>query len=106
MPTSSDSRLQEADLLTRAVENVFRRLIRLLVGRITLVKLQEMIRFIYVEETEKKLRAERPGRNVALTRLALDGFAPDGRPAFVPVLAYAAGAAAMWVAGRRASRRG
>ena len=37
---------------------------------------------------------------VALTRLALDGFAPDGRPAFGPVLVYAAGMAAMWVAGR------
>ena len=47
-------------------------MIRFLVGRITLVKLQEMIRFIYVEETEKKLRAERPGRNVPLTQLALN----------------------------------
>jgi hypothetical protein len=37
----------------------------------------------------------------ALTRLALDGFAPGGRPAVVPVLAYAAGMAAMWAAGRR-----
>lgn len=72
MPTSTESRLQEADLLRRAVENVFRRLIRLLVGRITLVKLQEMLRFIYVDETEKMLKAERPGKNVALTRLALN----------------------------------
>ncbi len=37
---------------------------------------------------------------VALTRLALDGFAPEGRPAFAPVLTYAAGVAAMWAAGR------
>lgn len=72
MASSNPSRYQEADLLTRAVENVFRRMIRFLVGRITLVKLQEMIRFIYVEETERKLRAERPGRNVPLTRLALN----------------------------------
>ena len=43
MPTVDDERLQEADLLARAVENVFRKLIRFLVGRISLVKLQEMI---------------------------------------------------------------
>jgi len=71
MPTISDQRLQEASLLTRALENVFRKLIRLLVGRISLVRLQEMIRHIYVEETELKLQAENPGRNVPLTRLAL-----------------------------------
>lgn len=71
MSTRTDERLQEAALLTRAVENVFRKLIRFLVGRITLVKLQEMIRHIYVEETERQLRAEKPGKNVPLTRLAL-----------------------------------
>jgi glutathione S-transferase len=71
MPSISAGRLQEASLLTRAVENVFRKLIRLLVGRISLVKLQEMMGHIYVEETELKLRAESPGRNVPLTRLAL-----------------------------------
>ena len=72
MPTVSESRFKEADLLARAVENVLRKLIRVLVGRITLVKLQEMIRFIYVDETEKKLKSERPGKNVPLTRLALN----------------------------------
>jgi len=72
MPSITDPRLQEADLLTRAVENVFRKLIRFLVGRISLVKLQEMIRYIYVEETEKKLKAENPGKNVPLTKLALN----------------------------------
>jgi hypothetical protein len=37
---------------------------------------------------------------LALTRLALDGFAPDGQPALAAVLVYAAGVAAVWVAGR------
>jgi hypothetical protein len=54
------------------VDNVFRKLIRFLVGRISLVRLQEMIRHIYVEETELKLRAENPGKSVPLTRLALN----------------------------------
>ncbi len=71
MPQGHKERLHEAAMLTRAVENVFRKLIRFLVGRISLVRLQEMIRYIYVEEAEKSLRAQRPGRNVPLTRLAL-----------------------------------
>lgn len=71
MPGPADERLQEAAILTRAVENVFRKLIRFLVGRISLVKLQEMIRHIYVEEAERNLKAGLPGRNVPLTRLAL-----------------------------------
>jgi hypothetical protein len=61
----------EAAILTLAVENVFRKLIRFLVGRISLVRLQEMIRYIYVEEAEKGLRSESPGKNVPMTRLAL-----------------------------------
>ena len=71
MPASRDDRLDEAAILTRAVENVFRKLIRFLVGKISLVRLQEMIRYIYVEEAEKNLRAENQGKNVPLTKLAL-----------------------------------
>ena len=71
MPAEQKQRYQEAAILTRAVENVFRKLIRFLVGRISLVRLQEMIRYIYVEEAEKNLRAENPGKNVPMTRLAL-----------------------------------
>ena len=43
-----DGPLKEAAIFTRAVENVFRKLIRLLLGRMTLVKLQEMIRCILI----------------------------------------------------------
>lgn len=71
MPAEQKQRYQEAAILTGAVENVFRKLIRFLVGRISLVRLQEMIRYIYVEEAEKNLRAEDPGKNVPMTRLAL-----------------------------------
>lgn len=63
--------LKEAAIFTRAVENVFRKLIRLLLGRMTLVKLQEMIRLIFVEEAELHLKRERPGKNVPLTNMAL-----------------------------------
>jgi hypothetical protein len=63
--------LPDAAILTRAVENVFRKLIRLLVGKISLKKLQEMIQVIFVEEAEAKLRQESPGKNVALSTLAV-----------------------------------
>ena len=71
MPATRDDRNHEAEILTRAVENVFRKLIRFLVGRISLVRLQEMIRYIYVEEAERNLRSEKPGKSVPLTSLAL-----------------------------------
>lgn len=71
MPASQDEHMKDAAVLSRAVENVFRRLIRFLVGRISLVKLQEMMRYIYVEEAENKLQTEKPERNTSLTQLAL-----------------------------------
>jgi hypothetical protein len=71
MPATKKNRSGDAAILTRAVDTVFRKLIRFLVGRISLVRLQEMIRYIYVEEAEKALRAETPGKNVPMTRLAL-----------------------------------
>jgi hypothetical protein len=71
MPPVQNEELQDAAVFTRAIENLFRKLIRFLVGRLSLVKLQEMIRYIYVEEAEGKLRKEKPGRDIPLTRLAL-----------------------------------
>ena len=63
--------IREAAVLTRAVENVFRKLIRMLIGRMSLKKLQELIQIIFVEETEAKLKRETPEKNVALADLAL-----------------------------------
>lgn len=62
---------QDVAALTLAVENVFRKLIRLLIGKMSLKKLQEMIQLIFIEETEARLRQESPGRNVALGDIAL-----------------------------------
>ena len=67
----SDKNLPDVAILTRAVENVFRKLIRMLVGKISLKKLQEMIQVIFVEEAEAKLKLERPGKNVPLSTLAV-----------------------------------
>lgn len=62
--------LHDSAILPRAVENVFRKLIRLLIGKMSLKKLQEMIQIIFVEEAEVKLQQEAPGKNVALSNLA------------------------------------
>jgi len=71
MAISSEAHLPDVAILTRAVENVFRKLIRMLIGKISLKKLQEMIQDIFVEEAEAKLQQERPGKNVPLSTLAV-----------------------------------
>jgi hypothetical protein len=67
----TEQRNQEAVILARSVENLFRKLVRFLVGRVSLVRLQELLRSIFIEETENKLRKENPSGNVTLTQLAL-----------------------------------
>lgn len=71
MNTAIKDDLGDVAILTLAVENVFRKLIRLLIGKISLKKLQEMIQVIFVEEAEASLRKEKPGKNVALSTLAV-----------------------------------
>ena len=71
MSTSITAGSGDVAILTIAVENVFRKLLRLLIGKISLKKLQEMIQVIFVEEAEAKLQLEKPGRNVALSTLAV-----------------------------------
>jgi hypothetical protein len=67
----TDGRIEEATILTCSVENHLRKLIRFLVGKVSLLRLQEMIRYIFIEEIENKLRREHPTRNIPLTQLAL-----------------------------------
>jgi hypothetical protein len=67
----SSAHIPEAAVLTRAIEGVFRKLIRILIGRMSLKKLQEMIQIIFVEEAEEKLREEARGKNVPMSTLAV-----------------------------------
>ena len=71
MPGNDPPRMHDLEIFARALENILRKLIRFLVGRISLVKLSEMIRTIYVQEAERKLKLERPTKSVSLTRLAV-----------------------------------
>ena len=71
MTTPGENTLPDVAILTLAIENVFRKLIRILIGKISLKKLQEMIEIIFVEEAEIKLKQETPGKNVQLSTLAV-----------------------------------
>ena len=71
MATINDPALREISVLIHAFELVFRKMIRLLIGKISLKKIQEMIHIIFVEEAEAKLQQQRPNQNVALADLAL-----------------------------------
>lgn len=71
MPSAPDNLHEEAAVLTRAIENLLRKLIRFLIGRVSLVGLQEIVRYVFVEEIENRLRLESPTKNIPLTQLAL-----------------------------------
>jgi hypothetical protein len=71
MATPSQPAFRDVAILTRAVENVFRKLIRMLIGKMSLKKLQEMVQIIFIEEAEEKLKKEAPGKSVALGDIAL-----------------------------------
>lgn len=62
---------QDAGMLTRWVESIFRHIARLLAGRMTLTQLQNLMREIFVQECEAHLRRERPGKNIPLSQLAV-----------------------------------
>jgi len=62
----------EVAIIGRGVEAVLRRLIRFLVGVISLSKLHELIDLIYVEELDDKLRREHPkGKKATLSDMAM-----------------------------------
>ena len=71
MSKSVDARHQESAVLTQGIEHIFRKLIRFLIGRMSLVKLQEIVKFIYVEEIENRLKKENPKKNIPLSQFAL-----------------------------------
>lgn len=71
MATPGKPVVRDVAILTRAIEKVFRKLIQMLIGKMSLKKLQEMIQIIFIEEAEAKLKKAAPGKNVALGDIAL-----------------------------------
>ncbi len=63
--------LSDVAILTKSIEFLVRTLIKILIGKISLVRLQELIERIFIEESENHIRKARPGRDVPLTKLAL-----------------------------------
>lgn len=61
----------QAAVFARSLEQVLHVLIRLIIGRLSLAKLQELIRNIYVKEAEARLKEESPKSRVTLSQLAL-----------------------------------
>lgn len=75
MAKSAKPVVGEISTLTRVIEKIQRKLIRMLIGKMSLKKFQEMIQIIFIEETEAKLKKESPGKSVALGDIALQtGF--------------------------------
>ena len=58
-------------ILTRSLEHVLRAVIRLLVGKLSLIRLEELVRKIYVQESEKQLKIDFPHKRATLSQLAL-----------------------------------
>jgi len=71
MASAKQNAIQEVAVLTRSIEFVVRNFVKILVGKISLVRLQQLIQSIYVEEAENYLQRERPGKEVSLTSLAV-----------------------------------
>jgi hypothetical protein len=71
MAAAHDPALQDVSILVHAFELAFRKLIRLLIGKISLKKILEMIQIIFVEEAEATLKQNDPEQNVALADLVM-----------------------------------
>lgn len=63
--------VSDGAILTRSLEHILRAAISLLIGRLSLVRLEELVRKIYVQESEKYLKSDFPDRRVTLSQLAL-----------------------------------
>lgn len=62
---------QEVNALSAGLEAVLRRFIRPLIGSMSLARLEELLRLVFVEEAERHLRREYPGRSAPVSQLAL-----------------------------------
>lgn len=71
MQLSLEVQQSEATLYARGIESILRKVVRFAVGHLSLVKLQEMLTFLFIEEAEEQLRTESPSRNAPKAQLAL-----------------------------------
>ena len=69
MPQPAENSLQETAILTRSIEFVVRNFVKILIGKISLVRLQQLVQSLYIEEAENYLKRERPDKAASLTAL-------------------------------------
>jgi len=62
---------QQISALSRGVRAVLRRLIRPLMGSMSLARMQEMLRLVFMEVAEEHLQNEYPNRSAPVSQLAL-----------------------------------
>ena len=61
----------EGVMFARSLEKILRAIVKLLVGRISLVRFEELIRIIFVNECEEYLKKESPNKRANLSQLSL-----------------------------------
>ncbi len=71
MDLHKDLTAQEVAALGAGVESVLRRLIRPLLGSMSLARMEELLRLVFIEEAERHLRREYPGRSAPVSQMAL-----------------------------------
>lgn len=71
MDLHKDLTAQEINALGAGIEGVLRRLIRPLLGSMSLERMEELLRLVFLEEAEKHLHKEYPGRSVPVSQMAL-----------------------------------
>ncbi|MEJ2534681.1 MAG: DUF6502 family protein [Gammaproteobacteria bacterium] len=71
MDLQKQLKAQEISALGAGLEAVLRRFIRPLIGSMSLERLEELLRLVFVEEAERHLRREYPGRSAPVSQLAL-----------------------------------
>jgi hypothetical protein len=71
MNLHKDLTAQEVTALGAGVESVLRRLIRPLLGSMSLARMEELLRLVFIEEAERHLRREYPGRSAPVSQMAL-----------------------------------
>lgn len=71
MPPEKRKSIKEIAVLTRSIEYLVKNLVKVMVGKITLTRFQQLVEENFIEAAENQLRKQRPGRDVPLTSLAL-----------------------------------
>ena len=85
MNAANQNSPQEVAVLTKSIEFVVRNFLKILVGKISLVRLQQLVQSVFIEEAENYLQKERPGKSCPMIvssagRSFMPRISRQGRP--------------------------